>query len=119
MDWSFTKFDDKCIINLPKDAFDKENLDELKDLMEELIEGGSKTFLLNMGQLSRVNDVALSMILGLYKFSFYHEIAIKLYNLQPYVSQLIFQTRLNIIFDICDSDDKIFDGLKNKSSLVA
>jgi len=119
MNWSFTKFDDKCIIDLPKDVFEKENLDGLKEVMEELIDDGCKTFLLNMGQLSRVNDVGLSMILGLYKFSFYHEVSIKLYNLQSYVSQLIFQTRLNIIFDICDSNDKIFDGLKNRSSLVA
>ena len=119
MKWSFTKFDDYCIINLPKDVFEKENIDKLKSLMEELSDDGSKTFLLNMGQLSKINDVGLGMILGLYKFSFYHEISIRLYNLQAYVSQLIFQTRLNIIFDICELDDEMLTRRESKAALVA
>lgn len=119
MKWSFTKFDDNCIINLPKDVFNKENIDILKNLIEELKDDGCKTFLLNMGQLSKINDVGLGMILGLYKFSFYHEINIRLYNLQHYVSQLIFQTRLNIIFDICECDDEILTKIDSKVALVA
>lgn len=119
MKWSFTKFDDNCIINLPKDVFKKENIDILKNLIEELKDDGCKTFLLNMGQLSKINDVGLGMILGLYKFSFYHEINIRLYNLQHYVSQMIFQTRLNIIFDICECDDEILTKIDSKVSLVA
>lgn len=119
MKWSFTKFDDYCIIDLPKDVFKKENIDVLKNLMEELIDDGCKTFLLNMGQLSKINDVGLGMILGLYKFSFYHEISIRLYNLQSYVSQLIFQTRLNIIFDICLADDELLAKKESKAALIA
>jgi anti-anti-sigma factor len=87
--------------------------------MEELTDDGCKTFLLNMGQISKINDVGLGIILGLYKFSFYHEINIRLYNLQAYVSQLIFQTRLNIIFDICPADDELLTGNKSKVALVA
>ncbi len=119
MKWSFTKFDDKCIIDLPKDVFKKENIEILKNLIEELKEDGCKTFLLNMGQISKINDIGLGMILGLYKFSFYHEISIKLYNLQTYVSQLIFQTRMNIIFDICELDDEIPVRKKHENTLVA
>jgi len=119
MKWSFTKFDDHCVIDLPKNVFEKENIEILKKLMEELIDDGSKTFLLNMGQLSRINDVGLAMILGLYKFSFYHEISIRLYNLQASVSQLIFQTRLNIIFDICQADDELFKRTESKAALIA
>lgn len=119
MKWSFTKFDDNCIINLPKDVFNKENIDILKNLIEELKDDGCKTFLLNMGQISKINDVGLGMILGLYKFSFYHEINIRLYNLQHYVSQMIFQTRLNIIFDICECDDEILTKVDSKVALVA
>lgn len=119
MKWSFMKFDDYCIINLPKDIFEKENIDKLKSLMEELADDGNKTFLLNMGQLSKINDVGLGMILGLYKFSFYHEVTIRLYNLQSYVSQLIFQTRLNIIFDICELDDEMLTRREPKAALVA
>lgn len=119
MKWSFTKFDDNCIINLPKNVFEKENIEILKNLMEELKDDGCKTFLLNMGQISKINDIGLGMILGLYKFSFYHEINLRLYNLQAYVSQLIFQTRLNIIFDICEFNDEILTRCKNKNALVA
>ena len=116
---SFTKFDENCIINLPKNVFEKENIDSLKNLMEELIDDGCKTFLLNMGQISKINDVGLGMILGLYKFSFYHEISIRLYNLQSNVMQLVFQTRLNIIFDICQSDDDILTRNDFKTALIA
>jgi anti-anti-sigma factor len=119
MKWSFNKFDDCCIINLPKDVFEKENIDRLKKLMEELTDDGCKTFLLNMGQISKINDIGLGMILGLYKFSFYHEVSLKLYNLQYYISQLIFQTRLNIIFDICELDDEILTRSESKVALVA
>jgi len=119
MKLSFTKYDDYCIIELPKNVFEQENLDTLKNLMEELTEDGCKTFLLNMGQLSRINDIGLGMILGLYKFSFYHEISIRLYNLQAPVSQLVFQTRLNIIFDICLADDELLTRNQSKSALIA
>jgi len=117
--WSFTKFDDYCVIDLPKDVFEKENIEKLKALMEKLIDEGSKTFLLNMGQISKINDTGLSMLLGLYKFSFYHEISIRLYNLQSYVSQIIFQTRLNIIFDICLADDDLFKTDNPKVKMAA
>lgn len=117
--WSFTKFDDYCVIDLPKDVFEKENIEKLKALMEKLIDEGSKTFLLNMGQISKINDTGLSMLLGLYKFSFYHEISIRLYNLQSYVSQIIFQTRLNIIFDICLADDDLFKTDNPKIKMAA
>ena len=116
MSWSVTKFDGYCIINLPKDVFENENMTLLKKSIEDLKEEGFNTFLLNMGQISKINDAGLGMILGLYKFSFYHEINIKLYNLQSYVSQIIFQTRLNIIFDICDANNEL---LKDKSKLIA
>jgi anti-anti-sigma factor len=119
MKWSFTKFEECCVIDLPKNVFEKENIEALKNLMEELTEDGCKTFLLNMGQLSKINDVGLGMILGLYKFSFYHEVSIKLYNLQSYVSQMIFQTRLNIIFDICQTDDECLEKLNCRSKVAA
>ena len=116
MKWSFTKFNDYCIIDLPKNVFEKENIEKLKSLMEKLMDDGCKTFLLNMGQLSKINDTGLSALLGLYKFSFYHEVSIRLYNLQSYVSQMIFQTRLNIIFDICLADDELLKQ-DNKSKV--
>lgn len=119
MKWSYKKFDDCCIIDLPKDIFEKENINKLKIMMEDLKDDGSTTFLLNMGQLSKVNDIGLGMILGLYKFSFYHEIIIKLYNLQPNISQLIFQTRMNIIFDICEPGDKLLKTIEHKKELIA
>jgi len=119
MKLSFTKFEDYCIIDLQKNVFEKENIEKLKSLIEKLTEEGCKTFLLNMGQLSKINDTGLSMLLGLYKFSFYHEISIRLYNLQSYVSQIIYQTRLNIIFDICTADDELFKTDKSDIKMVA
>lgn len=114
MKWSLEKFDDCCIINLPKNAFKKENIIILKKLIADLTEEDYKIFLLNMGQISKLDDIGLGMILGLYKLSFYHEIKIRLYNLQSYTSQLIFQTRLNSIFDICSVDDEILKGKTSK-----
>jgi len=119
MKWSYTKNSDYCIIDLPKDIFENEKIEELKKIIENLIDDGSNMFLLNMGQLSKINDTGLSTLLGLYKFAFYHEISIKLYNLQSYVSQMIFQTRLNIIFDICMPDDELLQGNRLKKELIA
>lgn len=119
MTWSISKFNGYCVINLPKNVFKKENIALLKRIIEDLSEEGFKTFLLNMEQITKIDDNGLGMLLGLYKFSFYHEINIRLYKLQSYVSQLIFQTRLNIIFDICDKDDEILKEKDIKSKLIA
>ncbi len=114
MTFSCKKFGEHCIIDLPHNIFTKKKIEALKITIEENTENGFKIFLLNMGQLSKINDDAIEMLLGLYKIAFYQEINLKLYNLQPYVSQLIFQTRMNIIFDICEKNDEL---LKNNSSL--
>ena len=107
MDWGLRKFKNNCIISLPANIFSDDILNELKELLKDLSENDYQTFYLDMSQTSKVNSKNLATIINLYQFAHMYDMQIKLYNLQPYVSQLIYQTRLNQIFDICDPDASI------------
>lgn len=108
MNWSVRKFQNNCIIEIPANILNDEVLESLQDVMEELSDKGYKVFFLDMGQISRANSKSLASIINIYKFACCYDIEVKIYNLQPYVSQLIYQTRLNQIFDICEPDQDIF-----------
>jgi len=76
--------------------------------MKDLSENGYKNFFLDMSQISKVNSKSLASIINVYKFAYCFDMEVKLFNIQPYVSQLIYQTRLNQLFDICDPDNEVF-----------
>ena len=107
MKWSFKKIDNYCIIDLPNNIFHKEMIESLKEQLKDLSDNEYKIFFLNMGQISKVNSKSLAYIINIYKFAHSYDMEVKLYNLQPYVSQLIYQTRLNQIFDICNPGQDI------------
>lgn len=106
MNWSMKKFNGYCIIDLPENVFQEKMINELKEVLKEISDNGYDVIFLNMGQITKVCSKSLSFIINIYKVAFMSGIEIKLYNLQPYVSQLIYQTRLNQIFDICNPDSE-------------
>lgn len=111
MKWSLKKFNDYCVIDLPKNVFNKEAIEGLKKLLLDLTDNDYNVFFLNMGQISRVCSQSLALLINIYKFANDYDIEIKLYNLHPYVSQLIYQTRLNQVFDLCElNTDFEFNG---------
>ncbi len=104
MDWSLKKFKGYCIVDLPKNVFQKEKIEALKELLRDLSENDYNVFFLNMGQIPKICSKSLGHIINVYKFANANDMEVKLYNLHPYVSQLIYQTRLNQVFDICEPD---------------
>lgn len=108
MNWSVRKFENNCLIEVPANIFNDEITEAFKNLMKDLSENGYRTFFLDMSQISKVNSKSLASIINVYQFASCYDLEVKLYNLQPYVSQLIYQTRLNQIFDICDPNQDIF-----------
>ena len=96
-----------CIIDLANDAFLAKNTDKLKSTMSEIISNGTANILLNMSNIMKIDGAGLGVLLGLQKIAFYNEVSIKLFGLKPYVAQIIFQTRLNKVLDICQLDDDI------------
>lgn len=109
MNWSVRKVGEKCIIEVPENILEDEVTESLKELMTELADDDFKMFYLDMNRISKANSRALAAIIHIYKFAAYYDIEIRLFNIQPYVYQLIYQTRLNQIFDICESDYSVMD----------
>jgi len=116
MNWSVRKFENNCIIEIPANILDDGVTESLKNLMTDIADDDYKTFFLDMSQISKANSKSLASIINIYQFASCYDLEVKLYNLQPYVSQLIYQTRLNQIFDICDPSEDIFYK-NNKNSL--
>ncbi|HSA05968.1 MAG TPA: STAS domain-containing protein [Candidatus Gastranaerophilales bacterium] len=115
MDWSFKKFENDCIIEVPGNIFNDVVTESLKEFIKDLSDNDYKVFFLDMSQISKVNSKSLASIINIYQFANCYDIEIKLFNLHPYVSQLIYQTRLNQIFDICDPSHEIY----SKNSVIS
>lgn len=103
MKWSYQKMENSCIIDLPNNVFHREIIESLKELLKDLSDSGYSVFFLNMGQIARVCSEGLACIINIYKFADEYDMEVRLYNLQPCVSQMIYQTRLNQVFHINSS----------------
>lgn len=119
MDWGLRKFEHKCIISLPANIFKDEIIEDLKELLVDLSDNDYRVFFLDMSQTSKVNSKNLATIINIYQFAHHYDMEIKLYNLRPYVSQLIYQTRLNQIFDMCDPEFDEFCNTSTNSLMTA
>lgn len=100
------KIGEFCIIDLAHDSFLKENISLLKDTVSEVIDQGFIHILLNMTNIAKIDGTGLGTLINLQKIALYNETNIRLYSLQPYVAEMMFQTRLNRVIDICQSEDK-------------
>jgi len=100
------KIGEFCIVDLASNSFETENISLLKNTINEIIDQGFKHILLNMTEITRIDGTGLGTLINFQKIAFYNEINIRLYSLQPYVAEMMFQTRLNRVLDICQSEDK-------------
>ena len=104
---NFRKIGEFCIIDLAGDTFNGTNINMLKNIISEIINDGTSNILLNMSNIAKIDGAGLGTLLGLQKIAFYNEVNIKLFGLKPYVAQIIYQTRLNKVLDICQLGDDI------------
>lgn len=119
MNLSVKKVGEKCIIEVPADILEDEVTESLKEQMKDLADDGFKMFYLDMNRISKANSRSLAAIIHIYKFATYYDIEIRLFNIQPYVYQLIYQTRLNQVFDICESDYSVMDSCWERTLKIA
>ena len=110
---------DFYIVYLPNDVFLNSNSIFLKDKIVEIIDSETKNILLNMSEIASIDGVGLGALLSYQKIALYNKINIKLYNLQPYVMQMMFQTRMNKIFDICQFDHEVDEEILSDDILIA
>lgn len=117
---SSKKFDTLCVLYLPSNILNPENLETLKEEINQAIEDGYTNILLNMACISRIDDKGLSSLLSVQKIALYNHINLSMFELQPYVNQLMCQTRLNKIFDICNpEDEKLYQNLFDDEFIAA
>lgn len=107
-----------CIFDLPEDIFLKNNVIKLKSTINEIIDQGYSNILLNLSNISRIDGTGLGSLLNLQKFALYNGITVRLYGLQPYVAQMMFQTRLNKVFDICMPEEEFCEEALSDTLLV-
>jgi len=118
MEFSYKIIGNFCIFDLTKDIFLKNNALKLKSTINEIIEEGYTNILLNFSKISRINGAELDSLLNLQKFAYYNEINLRLYGLQPYVAQMMFQTRLNKVFDICMPEENFCEETLSAALMV-
>lgn len=106
MNISTKKFDTICVMYLPHNILNTENAEHLKIAVNEAAEEGYTTVLLNMATISKIDDKGLASLLKIQKIALYNHINLSLFELHPNVSQMIYLTRLNRIFDICKPEDQ-------------
>lgn len=103
---SLRKIGDFCIIDLPPDIFSKEKTAELKNSIDKIIDQEFKHILLNMTKISRIDGHGLGILINFQKIAFHNNVSIRIYDLQPYVAEMLYQTRLNRVLDICQAEDE-------------
>jgi len=109
MEINLRKIGEFCIIDLPAEIFLKSNIEFLKKAIEEILEEGFVNILLNMSKLSKIDGTGLGALLNIQKSVLLNNANMRLYDLQPYVANMLFQTRMNRIFDIVDANNEIIE----------
>ncbi len=110
---------DICILNLPENILEKGNSVKLLEKVNEVIEDDFLNIILDMTEIKKIDGTGLGILLKIQKNAVYHNSSIRLYGLKPYVAQIIFQTRLNKILDICHSDFDISETVVKEDTLPA
>jgi anti-anti-sigma factor len=110
---------DICILNLPENIFEKSNSIKLLEKVNEVIEDDFRNVILDMTEIKKIDGCGLGLLLKIQKNAVCHNTSIRLYGLKPYVAQIIFQTRLNRILDICHSDFDISETFIAEEALPA
>lgn len=95
------------IIDIPKDIFNRQNVDSLKIFLNTLIEKGADKILLNFSRVPRIDGIGLGVLLSLQKIAVFNDVTISLYGLQSQVFQVFQQTRMNKILKVFQNEEDI------------
>lgn len=114
------KIGDFCFLDLPADVFSKTKIEFLKSAVEDILEEGFTNLMFNMSQICKIDGTAIGILLNVQKSVLFNNANMRLYNLQPYVANILYQTRMNKIFEIVEINNEMIDdfALLN-NSLIA
>ncbi len=102
---------DICVLDLPKDIFMNQNVAVLRQCIVSKIEQGYKGVYLNFKDIAKIDGIGLGALLSFQKMSLYNKVSIKIFGMQPNVAQMMLQTRLNKVLDICQpEEDDLFSS---------
>ncbi|MCD6459169.1 STAS domain-containing protein [bacterium] len=100
-----TKQDVVSIVKL-NGELDNESADQLRNNVEELINGGKINIILNFKNLSYSNSAGLRELIALYKLAISKNGNLKLCSLQPQLEDLFSFTNLKKVFSIFKSEEE-------------
>ena len=89
------------IIDLPNDIFSSSLGTSVKELINLLIEKNVDKILINCEKVTKIDSMGLGALLSIQKICLFNGSTVKVYNLQPQVAELLYQTRLNRLIEIC------------------
>jgi anti-sigma B factor antagonist len=85
---------------------------QLRDAIRGLIVKGSKTVLLNMGEVSYIDSSGLGELVSAYTSAKNQQAEVKLLNLTKKVHDLLQLTKLYTVFDIWDNEASAISSFK-------
>lgn len=94
------------IIDLPKDILGGSLGTSIKELVSILIEKNIDNILINCEKIDRINSLGLGALLSIQKICLFNGSTVKVFNMKPEVSELIYQTRLNRLIEICKTEEE-------------
>lgn len=89
------------IIDLPNDIFSSSLGTSVKELINLLIEKNVDKILINCEKVTKIDSMGLGALLSIQKICLFNGSTVKVFNLQPQVAELLYQTRLNRLIEIC------------------
>lgn len=119
MGMSFNKVGKMCIVNLPANVFTHMNIDELIDVIKVNIADGCIDFYLNMSKINRIDGVGMGVLIHIQKLAHFNDISIQLYEMQPSVKQVLFQTKMNKVIELCEFEDMAQKLFPKRTALIA
>jgi anti-sigma B factor antagonist len=90
----------------------------LRDVMHELLGGGSRLFVLNLSRVSYIDSAGLGQILAVYTSVRGYGGRVALLGQSKRAEQLLQLAKLATVFDICDDEVEAIDALTNGAAVA-
>ncbi|MEW5819534.1 MAG: STAS domain-containing protein [Cyanobacteriota bacterium] len=94
------------IIDLPEDILGGSLGTSIKELVSILIEKNVDNILINCEKINKIDSLGLGALLSIQKICLFNGSTVKVFNLQPQVAELLYQTRMNRLIEICLNEEE-------------
>lgn len=110
-----------CIVDIHNKIFERTYVNDLKNTIYSLIEQDAQNILINFTDLENIDAIGLGVLLSIQKIALVYNLNVRLYGLRPNVLQIIKQTHLNRVMDICSERelDHIYEYEQRPEAMIA